>query len=197
MPRLGYRIACHFGVHFSNSSICEADFFILFYIIPIWFALLCLLSCNCLLFGLKEGKASWFQLLGASIWLNCRWFYSLGLLWLSGFLNFWRNLVRRWEWSRGVCRNNEGRAIRCLDKQKRRGGLPTQTLQNPSKMVKEKEMLLHWIFKLVSRKKVGALLLSVILATLFVYASLFRKEGYYLCDCFPCIFNCLIVIICL
>nr|XP_048323316.1 probable hexosyltransferase MUCI70 [Ziziphus jujuba var. spinosa] len=46
-----------------------------------------------------------------------------------------------------------------------------------SKMAMEKDKLLDWISKLVARKKVGALLLSVVFLAMFIFALLVRKEG--------------------
>ncbi|KAF3451473.1 hypothetical protein FNV43_RR07568 [Rhamnella rubrinervis] len=65
----------------------------------------------------------------------------------------------------------------CLDKQRQKGKLPIQIVQNPSKMVREKEILLHWISKLVARKKVGALLLFVIFTVFFIGALLVGEEA--------------------
>ncbi|KAH7546001.1 hypothetical protein FEM48_Zijuj01G0154600 [Ziziphus jujuba var. spinosa] len=48
-----------------------------------------------------------------------------------------------------------------------------------SKMAMEKDKLLDWISKLVARKKVGALLLSVVFLAMFIFALLVRKEGEY------------------
>lgn len=47
--------------------------------------------------------------------------------------------------------------------------LPIQTARKPSKMLKEKERLFHWICKFAGRKKVGMLLLCVISAAVFVW----------------------------
>ena len=47
--------------------------------------------------------------------------------------------------------------------------LPIQTARKPSKMLKEKETLFHWICKFAGHKKVGMLLLCVISAAVFVW----------------------------
>ncbi|XP_065619897.1 probable hexosyltransferase MUCI70 isoform X2 [Quercus suber] len=47
--------------------------------------------------------------------------------------------------------------------------LPIQTARKPSKMLKEKERLFHWICKFAGRKKVGMLLLCVVSAAVFVW----------------------------
>lgn len=49
------------------------------------------------------------------------------------------------------------------------GVFPIQTVRKPSKMLKEKERLFHWICKFAGRKKVGMLLLCVISAAVFVW----------------------------
>ncbi|KAF3451472.1 hypothetical protein FNV43_RR07567 [Rhamnella rubrinervis] len=56
-----------------------------------------------------------------------------------------------------------------LDKQLQNGVSPIQTARKPSKMLKEKERLFHWICKFAGRKKVGMLLLCVISAAVFVW----------------------------
>ena len=67
----------------------------------------------------------------------------------------------------------------CSDKQKQKGKLPIQTVRNPPRKVREKEILLHWISKLVARMNVGALLLFVVLTVVFVCALLVGKEGLH------------------
>ncbi|KAM1592966.1 hypothetical protein FF2_036407 [Malus domestica] len=49
------------------------------------------------------------------------------------------------------------------------GVLPIQSARKPSKMLKEKDRLFHWIFKFAGRKKVGMLLLCLISAAVFVW----------------------------
>ncbi|KAM1235525.1 hypothetical protein ACFX13_005058 [Malus domestica] len=49
------------------------------------------------------------------------------------------------------------------------GVLPIQSARKPSKMLKEKERLFHWICKFAGRKKVGMLLLCLISAAVFVW----------------------------
>ncbi|KAI4299386.1 hypothetical protein L6164_032852 [Bauhinia variegata] len=56
-----------------------------------------------------------------------------------------------------------------LDKQLQNGVSPIQTSRKPSKMLKEKERLFHWICKFAGRKKVGMLFLCVISAAVFVW----------------------------
>ncbi|POO00061.1 hypothetical protein TorRG33x02_041880 [Trema orientale] len=56
-----------------------------------------------------------------------------------------------------------------LDKQLQNGVLPIQASRKPSKMLKEKERLFHWICKFAGRKKVGMLLLCLISAAVFVW----------------------------
>ncbi|KAE9591736.1 hypothetical protein Lalb_Chr20g0121871 [Lupinus albus] len=46
---------------------------------------------------------------------------------------------------------------------------PIQTTRKPSKMLKEKERSLNWVFKFAGRKKVGMLFLSLISAFVFVW----------------------------
>ncbi|KAK2447269.1 putative hexosyltransferase MUCI70 [Trifolium repens] len=56
-----------------------------------------------------------------------------------------------------------------LEKQLQNGLSPIQTGRKPSKMLKEKEKLFHWICKFAGRKKVGMLFLCVISAAVFVW----------------------------
>ncbi|CAJ2648637.1 probable hexosyltransferase MUCI70 [Trifolium pratense] len=56
-----------------------------------------------------------------------------------------------------------------LEKQFQNGLSPIQTGRKPSKMLKEKERLFHWICKFAGRKKVGMLFLCVISAAVFVW----------------------------
>lgn len=49
------------------------------------------------------------------------------------------------------------------------GVLPIQSARKPSKMLKEKDRLFHWICKFAGRKKVGMLLLCLISAAVFVW----------------------------
>ncbi|KAH7546000.1 hypothetical protein FEM48_Zijuj01G0154500 [Ziziphus jujuba var. spinosa] len=56
-----------------------------------------------------------------------------------------------------------------LDKQLQNGISPIQTARKPSKMLKEKERLFHWICKFAGRKKVGMLLLCAISAGIFIF----------------------------
>ncbi|KAF4379065.1 hypothetical protein F8388_022152 [Cannabis sativa] len=57
-----------------------------------------------------------------------------------------------------------------LDKQLQNGVvIPIQASRKPSKMLKERETLFHWICKFAGRKKVGMLLLCLISAAVFVW----------------------------
>lgn len=59
-----------------------------------------------------------------------------------------------------------------LDKQlqnNNNGVSPIQSARKPSKMLKEKERLFHWICKFAGRKKVGMLFLCLISAAVFVW----------------------------
>ncbi|XP_061375593.1 probable hexosyltransferase MUCI70 [Gastrolobium bilobum] len=56
-----------------------------------------------------------------------------------------------------------------LEKQLQNGVSSIQTARKPSKMLKEKERLFHWICKFAGRKKVGMLFLSAISAAVFVW----------------------------
>ncbi|KAI4299385.1 hypothetical protein L6164_032852 [Bauhinia variegata] len=66
-----------------------------------------------------------------------------------------------------------------LDKQLQNGVSPIQTSRKPSKMLKEKERLFHWICKFAGRKKVGMLFLCVISAAVFVWV-LYVGKGFSL-----------------
>lgn len=57
--------------------------------------------------------------------------------------------------------------------------VPLATRSKPSKVLKEKETLVHWICKLAGRKKVGMLLLSVISAAVFVWV-VYVGKGWFL-----------------
>ncbi|TYI09671.1 hypothetical protein ES332_A09G089600v1 [Gossypium tomentosum] len=68
-----------------------------------------------------------------------------------------------------------------LDKQGQNGVLPIQAASATrtkaySKMLKEKETLIHWICKFAGRKKVGMLLLCVISAAVFVWVVYFGED---------------------
>lgn len=56
-----------------------------------------------------------------------------------------------------------------LEKQLQNGLSPIQSARKPSKMLKEKEKLFHWICKFAGRKKVGMLFLCVISAAVFIW----------------------------
>ena len=57
-----------------------------------------------------------------------------------------------------------------LEKQLQQNGVsPIQSARKPSKMLKDKERLLLWIFKFAGRKKVGMLFLCLISAAVFVW----------------------------
>ncbi|XP_062096141.1 probable hexosyltransferase MUCI70 [Humulus lupulus] len=57
-----------------------------------------------------------------------------------------------------------------LDKQLQNGVvIPIQASRKPSKMLKERETIFHWICKFAGRKKVGMLLLCLISAAVFVW----------------------------
>jgi hypothetical protein len=64
-----------------------------------------------------------------------------------------------------------------LEKQLQNGLSPIQTGRKPSKMLKEKEKLFHWICKFAGRKKVGMLFLCVISAAVFVWV-LYVGKGF-------------------
>lgn len=72
-----------------------------------------------------------------------------------------------------------------LDKQLQNGVSPIQTARKPSKMLKDKERLFHWICKFAGRKKVGMLLLCVISAAVFVWV-LYVGKGFHSLSLFCC-----------
>ncbi|CAL0309344.1 unnamed protein product [Lupinus luteus] len=54
---------------------------------------------------------------------------------------------------------------------------PIQTTRKPSKMLKEKERSLNWVFKFAGRKKVGMLFLSLISAFVFIWVLYVGKDS--------------------
>jgi len=72
-----------------------------------------------------------------------------------------------------------------LEKQLQNGLSPIQSARKPSKMLKEKEKLFHWICKFAGRKKVGMLFLCVISAAVFIWV-LYVGKGFIIPLTFPC-----------